>query len=69
MRSLLVNDHLSSFSFAISSLDINLLEYIKSKGCYWGILHEKHINIVKSHNNISQWLKSNGCQWNELNNM
>ena len=52
-----------SFSYGLISSNPKVLEFIRKKGCFWGITLDEHLVIAKSNCEIVNWLKNNNCPW------
>ena len=47
-----------SFSHAINTINIDIIKYVRSKGCFMGIINEHHDKIIKSNSEIKYFIQS-----------
>ena len=53
-----------TLSYAITTEDTNFLSWLLVKGCFWGVLLEKHKKIIQNNKKIQKWCTDNNCIWN-----
>lgn len=52
-----------SFSFGTQSNNLDFIKWIRTQGCFWGIVHKDHRENIRQNKIITKWLSNNKCPW------
>lgn len=53
-----------TMSYSIESKNIEFIKWLLNLGCFWGILLNKHKNIIMSNIELKNFILSNNTSWN-----